>query len=200
MNVEFDSFIGVFRDVYDEGFCRHVISEFDRFQSHGLCTSRQQENPDTSKAKKEDFFIFANGKNLAWQNFKDSSVVDVFFEGLQECYAQYESEFPYIGEGGQIRCHNMKIQKTPPKGGYHIWHAEQGSGSSSARCLVYSLYLNTLEEGSGETEFLYQEKRLPPIENTMVLWPAAFTHPHRGNPVYGEQDKYIITGWFQYDE
>jgi hypothetical protein len=202
MNVqEFDNFIGVFRDVYDKDFCRHVISEFDRFQSHGLCIDRQQENPDTSKTKKEDFFVLANGKNLPWENFKGRDTVGVFFDGLQECYERYEKEFVYVGNSGKVRCHHMKIQKTPPKGGYHIWHAEQGSANTSARCLVYSLYLNTLQqENCGETEFLYQEKRVRPVENTMLLWPAAFTHPHRGNPVYGEQAKYIVTGWFHYDE
>ena len=62
------------------------------------------------------------------------------------------------------------------------------------------LYLNTLpEESNGETEFLYQQRRINPVENTMVLWPAAFTHSHRGNPVYGNAAKYIVTGWFYYE-
>jgi hypothetical protein len=201
MKFVFDQFIGVFTEVYEKDFCAHVVSEFERFKTQGLCINRQQENSETTKAEKEDFSLFANGKNLAWQDFNGKNPVDVFFAGLQECYLRYENEFPYIGSAGQIRCHQMKLQKTPPKGGYHIWHSEQGQGRSSNRCLVYSLYLNTLnKEECGETEFLYQEKRIPPVENTMVLWPAAFTHPHRGNAVYGNKSKYIITGWFHYDE
>ena len=44
------------------------------------------------------------------------------------------------------------------------------------------LYLNTLtDEQNGETEFLHQEKRIQPKENTMLIWPAGFTHTHRGN-------------------
>jgi hypothetical protein len=62
------------------------------------------------------------------------------------------------------------------------------------------LYLNTLTaEEAGETEFLYQQRRLRPEENTMVIWPATFTHTHRGNAVFGERSKYIVTGWFYYD-
>jgi hypothetical protein len=62
------------------------------------------------------------------------------------------------------------------------------------------LYLNTLStEEAGETEFLYQQRRLQPTENTTVLWPAAFTHAHRGNTVFGERSKYIVTGWFYYE-
>lgn len=94
----------------------------------------------------------------------------------------------------------MKMQKTTSGGGYHIWHAEQGDGPHANRGLVYSLYLNTLPEGAnGETEFLYQQKRIPPKENTMIIWPAGFTHAHRGNPVYGDAAKYIVTGWFYYE-
>jgi hypothetical protein len=62
------------------------------------------------------------------------------------------------------------------------------------------LYLNTIgPEDGAETEFLYQKKRFNPVENAMVLWPAAYTHAHRGNPVLGTQAKYIVTGWFYYD-
>jgi hypothetical protein len=62
------------------------------------------------------------------------------------------------------------------------------------------LYLNTLEpESAGETEFLYQQTRIQPVENTMILWPAAYTHAHRGNTVFGNTSKYIVTGWFYYD-
>ena len=94
----------------------------------------------------------------------------------------------------------MKMQRTDPGGGYHVWHGEQGSGVNSGRVLVYSLYLNTLEiEDAGETEFLYQQTRFRPIENTMILWPASYTHAHRGNTVFGNTSKYIVTGWFYYD-
>ena len=92
------------------------------------------------------------------------------------------------------------MQKTSSGGGYHVWHGEQGNGENARRGLVYSLYLNTLpEEASGETEFLYQQRKISAKENTIILWPAAFTHAHRGNPVYGENSKYIVTGWFYYE-
>ena len=30
----------------------------------------------------------------------------------------------------------------------------------------------------------------------MVIWPAGFTHCHRGNPPL-DRDKYILTGWLE---
>ena len=123
----------------------------------------------------------------------------MFFAGLQNCFEVYANEFSVIKDA-RINCKNMKMQKTSSGGGYHVWHGEQGNDEQSNRGLVYMLYLNTLPVGAnGETEFLYQQRRINPVENTMVLWPAAFTHAHRGNPVYGENTKYIVTGWFYYE-
>jgi hypothetical protein len=32
-------------------------------------------------------------------------------------------------------------------------------------------------------------------QGTVLIWPASFTHTHRGNPPYS-QNKYTITSWF----
>ena len=58
------------------------------------------------------------------------------------------------------------------------------------------LYLNTVEEG-GETEFLYQSVRFKPVKNTLLIWPAGYTHTHRGNPPLSNE-KYIVTGWVEW--
>tara|TARA_B110000977_G_C10900447_1_gene425065 strand:- start:544 stop:753 length:210 start_codon:yes stop_codon:yes gene_type:complete len=47
----------------------------------------------------------------------------------------------------------------------------------------------------GETEFLYQSMRVEPKVGQLTIWPAAFTHKHRGNPPL-EGRKTYITGWF----
>ena len=64
------------------------------------------------------------------------------------------------------------------------------------RAAVWILYLTSHEE-QGETEFLQQGIRVAPQAGRVVIWPASFTHPHRGNPVY-DGNKYIATGWFEY--
>ena len=53
--------------------------------------------------------------------------------------------------------------------------------------------MNTIEEG-GETEFLYINKRIKAEQGRLIIFPASFTHTHRGNPPIG-QDKYIIATW-----
>ena len=198
MNIEYKDFIGVFSEVYPEGFCEHLIAEFDRNQKLGVGTNRQN-GEGAHKHIKDDYQICSNGKNINFEPFNGRPAVDVFFEGLQKCFQFYSEEYSPL-KNIDIRCNNIKMQKTASGGGYHVWHGEQGNEDQARRGLVYMLYLNTLPtEANGETEFLYQQRRINPVGNTMVLCPAAFTHAHRGNPVYGDNIKYIVTGWFYHE-
>jgi hypothetical protein len=195
---DYQNFIGSYTDVFPDGFCNHIISEFERIRQKGWCGNRQ-DSENATKTTKNDEFYFLNLKNHVLSPFNGECTTEIFFEGLQRCYDHYVSEYDILKDIN-LRCTSVKIQKTSPGGGYHIWHSEQGNGDSANRVLTYILYLNTLDEDSaGETEFLYQRLRVPPQENCMVLWPAAFTHPHRGNAVYGDKPKYIVTGWFYLD-
>ncbi|MFN9605615.1 MAG: 2OG-Fe(II) oxygenase [Planctomycetota bacterium] len=86
-------------------------------------------------------------------------------------------------------------------GGYYYWHSEiyprDPAAETLHRVLLFMFYLNDVDEG-GETEFLYQERKLKPTAGTMVIAPAGFTHTHRGN-VPRSNDKYILTSWILFN-
>ena len=193
-----EDFIKMYHGLYPEGYCQHLINEFERLTQSGAGTNRQN-SEGSPRHNKNDLQLELNAGVHTIAPFEDKSAIDMFFKGLQACYEDYSAQFSILGNG-RIRGTHMKMQRTDPGGGYHIWHSEQNSGYQSARALVYTLYLNTLKpEEAGETEFLYQQYRQPVQENTMIIWPAAFTHAHRGNVVHGKTSKYIVTGWFYYD-
>ena len=199
MNVEHIDHIALYRDVYPEGYCQHLINEFNRLESEGAGANRQT-SEGASRHVKDDHQVFINLRSHNMLNFQNTDSSDVFFDGLQKCYNEYVNKYSVLKDNGNIRGTTMKMQRTGPGGGYHIWHGEQGPGTHANRVVVYMLYLNSIAPKDGaETEFLYQKKRFSPVENTMVIWPAAYTHAHRGNPVLGETHKYIVTGWFYYD-
>ena len=191
-------FITQYTNVYPAGYCQYLIDEFERLTKSGAGYNRQQGEGAPKHSKNDlsyEFNIRLHGNTL----FEERSMVDVFFEGLQRCFEQYTEDFSIL-KNAKIHASVMKMQRTDPGGGYHVWHSEQNSGPQANRALVYMLYLNTLsKDAAGETEFLYQQVRIPPQENTMVLWPAAYTHTHRGNTVFGNNSKYIVTGWFYYE-
>ena len=198
MNIEHKDFIGIYKGVYPEGYCQHLINEFERLVESGAGNNRQK-GEGAPKHRKNDMQLGLNFGVHSAASFKDQFVERMFFNGLQQCYDTYAEEFSVLKDG-KIHGTAMKMQRTSPGGGYHVWHSEQGNGTHAERVLVYMLYLNDLGEAEGgETEFLYQRTRIRPEENTMVVWPAAFTHTHRGNTVLGEQSKYIVTGWFYYE-
>lgn len=197
MNADYKDFIGVFADVYPQGYCQHLIDEFERLAQNGAGTDRQR-GEGASKHIKNDLQVFLNLNGQAVSPFNNVRATQVFFDGLQNCYNAYVDKFSILKDA-KISGTHIKMQRTSPGGGYHIWHSEQGNGEHVSRVLVYMLYLNSLApEEAGETEFLYQQRRIQPTENTMVLWPAAYTHTHRGNTVFGIKNKYIVTGWFNY--
>jgi hypothetical protein len=198
MNVEYKDYIGIYKGLYPDGYCSHLINEFERLVNSGAGSNRQ--NSENALAHcKNDMQLGLNVGAHAVAPFNEQRVEDIFFNRIQQCFLDYTKQYSILKDA-KISGTTMKMQRTSPGGGYHVWHCEQNNGPQASRVLVYMLYLNTLgDKEGGETEFLYQKTRIAPEENTIIMWPAAFTHPHRGNTVLGEQCKYIATGWFYYD-
>lgn len=86
---------------------------------------------------------------------------------------------------------------TADQGGYPYWHCElyprDASCETLHRHLLWTIYLND-SFSEGETEFLYQDRKVVPRTGSLLIAPAAFTHTHRGNRPRGG-DKYIATSW-----
>ena len=123
-----------------------------------------------------------------------------YLKALNECVQKYVDEFKTLNNTNKVWDikSDLKIQKyTAPEDGYFKWHCERdGDEGSVSKLLVFMTYLNTVDKG-GHTEFLYQKLKLQPKKSLTLIWPADFTHAHRGNKVE-KDDKYIITGWFEY--
>jgi len=83
------------------------------------------------------------------------------------------------------------------EGGYPYWHCElfpRGADCETLhRHLLWTIYLND-GFSAGETEFLFQQRKVAPRTGDLLIAPTAFTHTHRGNrPQDG--DKFIATSW-----
>tara|TARA_R110002012_G_scaffold771_3_gene3401 strand:- start:1435 stop:1971 length:537 start_codon:yes stop_codon:yes gene_type:complete len=147
------------------------------------------ENSSTLKKQDQQFFAAANNLSLWWESLKPMMVnFDLAWNhyikntGADEAY------------GVPFNFTDLKIQKTLPTEGYHVWHIEHGKGfENEPRAFVFSIYLNDVEEG-GETEFLNFSQRVKPKKGRIVIWPAGFPYVHRGNPPLSGE-KYILTSW-----
>ena len=86
------------------------------------------------------------------------------------------------------------------QGGSPYWHCEQyprlDQGEALHRAVLWTIYLND-DFAAGETEFLYQGRKVAPRTGSLLIAPGGFTHTHRGNRPQGG-DKYIATSWVLY--
>lgn len=189
IKITHNQFIGIYENVLDEDTCKNIIELFENDLKNKIDI-----NGDTQffkdKMERHDHSKFYQSSD------KSNQIVFVINNVLDKCISLYAEEF-WIVKQLKATSTEIKLQKTPPRGGYHVWHCEQSQGSleTITRALAWTIYLNDIPSGEGETEFLWQGLRVQPKAGTVSIFPAAFTHTHRGNPVY-KQDKYIATGWY----
>lgn len=193
MEVNHENFVGVYRGAFTADYCDSVITMFDKCHEAGFTLSRQ-EHDGTTKTVKEDSSLFTKDAVMSAMALKEFRLFnDILWDVL---YPNYSSKYDILEGFDSHGSYEAKIQKTEVGGGYHVWHCESSSRSASGRIMAWILYLNDVEEG-GETEFLYQHKRYKPEKGTFVMFPAGYTHAHRGNPPLSNT-KYIMTGWIEF--
>jgi hypothetical protein len=192
-----ENFILQYDNLFAVGECQQFIDSFNRMDKAGLTISRQQQNPATHSAiKKDDQFYISDLLSGMEFDITDLAPCRMFSEKFWNIvYPAYVEEYGVLNDHERMTIRLLKLQKTEIGGGYHIWHCEDGNATVMRRVLTFILYLNDVDEG-GETEFLYYPKRVKAKQGRLILWPAGFTHTHRGNPPMSNT-KYILTGWVE---
>ena len=130
---------------------------------------------------------------------RNSEVGFIFRDYLKEALDVYKKEYPIIDSGLEpwMIDEIFKIQKYNPNEGYFVLHCENGGlPEDSKRIMAWMIYLNDITDG-GQTEFPSQNKKFQPRRGDVLIWPAYFTHPHKGI-TSKSQTKYILTGWFSF--
>lgn len=189
--VNINNFIGVYDNYITKEECNNAIKLYED-QNKFNNTINRIGSERTSILHKQDQQFFAAPNNI-----------DVWWESLRSMMLNYTLAWDhYCKNTGAKNAYDdldfhftsLKIQKTLPTEGYHLWHIEHCRGyENEARAFVFSIYLNDVEEG-GETEFLHFSRRVKPKTGRIVIWPAGFPYLHRGNPPLSGE-KYILTSW-----
>jgi hypothetical protein len=192
-----DNFIGIFENFFSEEVLENYKRYFRECEKHGLVFLREDEHlrkdtAITALTNKNDEKLVKKISELKVP-YDNQEFIETFYRDI---FPLYLKKYTHFKDVQQHTIYSLKIQKTKPAEGYHTWHAENGDPSNCRRIFAFTLYLNDVAEG-GETEFLYQKCRVKPMKNRFVLWPAAITHVHRGNPPL-TNNKYILTGWVEY--
>jgi hypothetical protein len=189
-----NDFIGIYDSVLTQNECNDIIRYFEEMKKLNLVFDRQTLK-DGHAHEKQDETCFPMELDEFYID-KTHPTLKLFFDNFWPHYEQYVKKHSILATSVKHGALSVRIQKTPVGGGYHPWHYENDCKMASSRMIAFMLYLNSVPIG-GETEFLYQHKRVNAVQGRAVIWPSGFTHTHRGNPPLSNE-KYIITGWLEW--
>ena len=185
--------------VWDNFFTPELCNKFIAFYEY-----RSKVAFKRNDYTKQDSSVNIGTEEAMRQIMVDSSMSDDFLPEFLDkfwgtCYPMYVEKHPHLTNAvSSLVMSTIKIQKTLPQEGYHVWHCEQATIETGRRMAFIILYLNDVESG-GETEFLYQSARVEVSQGRLILSPAAYTHMHRGNPPLSGP-KYILTAWLEFEK
>jgi len=174
------------RKAYSSAFCRSMREFFDDNPNlHHLGTSGGV--VDTKKLRDKEICLDI-GQH--WWGIK---------EPLGEGFVEYKKIYP--GLDTSISKWNLhltcQLMKYEPGDAYWREHCENdGPPSIAKRIIGWMIFLNDIKEGGG-TIFTHQNFIAKPREGDLYIWPAAWTHLHKGI-VAPREHKYILTGWCSY--
>ena len=111
---------------------------------------------------------------------------------LQQCLNNYMKKYIHVDELKKFNINEpYNIQYYKPNEGFKVWHFENPDRID--RFFAFMTYLNNCDDGG--TEFKYQNLTTPAKKGLTLIWPANWTHTHKGQ-ISKTKEKYIVTGWY----
>ena len=154
--------------------------------------------------------MYREGEQTIVKKAKESFEISVEVDSKDEIFVEYRQtlmdvirlyckKYPDMDDNAHFGLgERYNLQKYPVGGGFKVWHCENDFLSFNYdRCLVFMTYLNDVDDGG--TSFKYQNIDVPAQKGLTVMWPAYWTHTHKGI-VSHTKEKYIATGWLNYIE
>ena len=119
-----------------------------------------------------------------------------YFDQLFECYKNYIEDWTFLEEiSERLEISSFNLQRYKPGQHFKKIHTERLSLDSLHRIFAFMTYLNDVQEGEGgSTYFSHYDLEIQPQKGLTLIWPAEWTHAHKGN-ILKTGSKYIITGW-----
>tara|TARA_B100000131_G_scaffold312877_1_gene347529 strand:- start:393 stop:974 length:582 start_codon:yes stop_codon:yes gene_type:complete len=181
-----DNFIIRYKGAFSREDCDTIIKHIENYEDNNLLYYQEE-----GRHLQDHKTISIN--NSYEVDLPASAIISrLILPNFKPCVDEYVKRFSLL-EQSKFTIYDLKLKKIPQGGGFHAWHYENGSMISSSRMFVIQVYLNHDFKG-GETEFLYQNIREEAVAGDVIIFPAGYTHVHRGNPPIGGT-KYIANSW-----
>ena len=180
-------FIHFIKGAYPKASCEKLIKWFEDNKNlskpGGFGGGRVLDNLEISLELKvlQDFFNLGSTLRESINSFVER------YPLVNDCIGKWKLD-PFV-----------QLMKYEPNQYYFKVHCENDGSTkkSSMRVFAFTIFLNDIKIGGG-TEFVHQKFVAKPVAGDFYMWPAHWTHLHRGVNAPKEK-KYIITGWCIYD-
>ena len=187
-------FIGIYDNAISSYNCKEIIKWVETHSLRRGVVMNKDGSGSIDTRVKSDWELDYNKTIFTNKTFVDLIIADA----LNKCTPSYRESYPCVDNIDSWGvCNIYNIQKYNPGDGYHAVHCEASGEYTSHRTLAWMVYLNTVTDEGG-TYFNSYDKTLEAKEGRLVIWPAYFTHQHKG-VVSKTQTKYIATGWYSFD-
>jgi hypothetical protein len=172
--------------ILSKELCEQFINQFEN--------SKDSHQNDSNGAHKTSTDIVFNQEHYQLPEWNE--LIDEMLISLNEGLSEYIEKFEVLNHMNEFQLTTFNMQKYNSGEGFYGWHCERnGQKEFINRMLVWMIYLNDVEDGG--TEFLYQNHKVDAEQGKLLIWPAEWTHTHRGI-ISNNQTKYILTGWYGY--
>ena len=134
-------------------------------------------------------------------NLPGNEVFKKYFNSLFTCYQDYVDQWPFLtGFAEDLQIGGFNLQRY--KSGQHFQgtNTERSSLSTLHRIFAWMTYLNDVDtKEGGSTLFSHYDLEVQPKKGLTLIWPAEWTHAHKGN-LLKTDSKHIITGWMHFPD
>ena len=156
--------------------------------------------------------VTKSGKNLEIKNTIDLNIqpkdlllpenkcFQAYFSALFKCYADYTTQWPFLTGFAQVmHIGEFNIQRYQKGQHFQRIHTERSGIETLHRLFAWMTYLNDVEsKDGGSTIFTHYGLEIFPKKGLTLIWPAEWTHAHKGS-IIKANSKYIITGWMHFE-
>ena len=128
-----------------------------------------------------------------------NEVFEEYFNNLFSCYEDYTKQWPFLTTfADHLQIGEFNLQRYQSGQHFNSIHTERSGLSSLHRIFAWMTYLNDVDiEEGGSTFFSHYDLEIQPKKGLTLIWPAEWTHAHKGNLLHANS-KYIITGWMHF--
>ena len=130
-------------------------------------------------------------------NLSGNEIFKEYFKKLFECHKDYVSQWQFLNDiSKNYEIGTFNLQRYNAGQHFKRIHSERTSLENLHRLFAFMTYLNDVEQG-GSTYFSHYDLEIQPKKGLTLIWPAEWTHAHKGN-ILKSGSKYIITGWINF--